>query len=386
MEPKIEIHNRAIEPRIKGIAQWQIPESEKEALIKFLDQLALGRVNKGKKITESRQCKYLDVLRAPLEFFNKRSEDLATQDVEAFEKALTVGKIQSGRGKDYAHATKIDIRRALKIYLRWRLGSPKAADLVDWLDTRSIAKTPDFLREGEIEKLFKACKCARERFLIAVLFDAGARATEFHNIRFEDVQLPRDEKGYIKITLKEEYSKTKGRTISLFWKYSHEAVVDYLKEREKDKPQAKEAVFKPSYAASRAFLHRFGKKILGRSIHDHLFRHSSATYYADKMNRQQLCIRYGWAFSSDMPDIYISRAGVESAELDQKFANAEAASMKDLLTKAEQQQKIKDDQIQQLQKLVLDLQQNFEAISAALKRNPSEIDIVRAQKKMALPN
>ena len=116
----------------------------------------------------------------------------------------------------------------------------------------------------------------------------------------------------------------------------------------------------------------------------HLFRHSSATYYADKMNRQQLCIRYGWAFSSDMPDIYISRAGVESVELDQKFASAETASIKDLLARAEQRAKVKDERIEQLERTILEIQQNFALISEKLLQNPTETDLLAAQKKVAL--
>jgi seryl-tRNA synthetase len=41
-----------------------------------------------------------------------------------------------------------------------------------------------------------------------------------------------------------------------------------------------------------------------------MLRHSSATYWAPKMNRYQLCAKYGWTFSSDMPDRYIERKGV----------------------------------------------------------------------------
>ncbi len=41
-----------------------------------------------------------------------------------------------------------------------------------------------------------------------------------------------------------------------------------------------------------------------------MLRHSSATYWAPKMNRYQLCAKYGWAFSSDMPDRYIGRKGI----------------------------------------------------------------------------
>ena len=41
-----------------------------------------------------------------------------------------------------------------------------------------------------------------------------------------------------------------------------------------------------------------------------MLRHSSATYWAPKMNRYQLCAKYGWAFSSNMPDRYIERKGI----------------------------------------------------------------------------
>ncbi len=39
-------------------------------------------------------------------------------------------------------------------------------------------------------------------------------------------------------------------------------------------------------------------------------RHSSATYWAPKMNRYQFCTKYGWSFKSDMPDRYIKRKGI----------------------------------------------------------------------------
>lgn len=52
------------------------------------------------------------------------------------------------------------------------------------------------------------------------------------------------------------------------------------------------------------------EKVLKKRITLHMLRHSSATYWAPKMNRYQLCAKYGWAFSSDMPDRYIERKGI----------------------------------------------------------------------------
>src|SRR5439155_14275592 len=128
---------------------------------------------------------------------------------------------------------------------------------------------------------------------------SGARAGEFHNIRFEDVYLPEGKENFIKITLKQEYSKTLGRTIALYWKHSLEAVREYLAQRVAEGIKPADPVFRGDYTATRKFLERLGKSVLKRRLHYHLFRHSSTTFYATKLNRQELCYRYGWRFSSD---------------------------------------------------------------------------------------
>jgi integrase len=348
MQEKINIHKTNIEARKQAITSWGIPGCEKIALIRFLHDLELGKVNKGKKISEIRRIKYTHSLKIPLFFFNKSSEELTIKDIERFEIALS-GKIKTVKNKPYSHNTKVDIRRALKIYLRWRLGKEKADKLTDWLDTRDIAKTPDYLKEQQVEKLFKACKTAQERFLIAILFDSGARASEFHNIRFEDIQIPTEKDNYVKLTLKQEYSKTKGRVISLYWKYSLDAIRDYLRQREIQGIKAEDPIYEKSYDSVRMFLIRLGKKVLKRPIYPHLFRHSSATYYATKLNRQQLCYRYGWTFSSNMPDIYISRAGMQDNELDEKFSSTTIEEMKAIIEKQQQQNQLIKERQEQLE-------------------------------------
>ena len=382
---RIEIHNRSAESRKTIVREkWRIPREEKRYLIRFLDELELGKVNRGRKISSSRQAKYLDVLKAPLEFFHKRSPSLTLKDVEQFEQALTAGKLLSNRGKPYAAATKVDIRRALKVYLRWRLGTAKANKLTGWLDTRDTFKSHDYLREEEVERLYKHCKSAQERFLIAVLFDAGARAGEFHNIRVEDIHLPEKGENYPRITLKEEYSKTKGRTVSLYWKYSLEAVREYMGDRQTGLLRSDEPIYAGSYLAARFFLMRLGKKVLRKSIHYHLFRHSSATYYAPKLNRQQLCYRYGWAFSSRMPDVYISRSGMQNAELDEKFTKTELGDLKDDLVKMQQETKIKNDRIAKLESSLTELQSRFASVAEILQQNPSIAAVEAAVRRKKL--
>ncbi|MBT6183008.1 site-specific integrase [archaeon] len=344
---KIEIHKRNVEARLESLNKWEVPEEVKTSILDFLNDLELGKVNRGRRISKARQLKYLDMLKNPLEYWNKKIEDLDSKDIESFERDLTTDKILSKRkNQPYSHESKRDIRIALKIFLKWKLGEAKAIELIGWLDTRRINKTPEYLKESEVEKLYKACKNAKERFLLAVLFDSGARAEEFLNVRFEDLEIPKDNASFCRLTLKEEYSKTSGRVISLYWKYTLEAVRDYMKEREYAGIKSSDPIFEGTYDSARFFLMRLGKRILNKSIHFHLFRHSSATYYASKLNRQEVCYRYGWKFSSNMPDIYISRAGMESKDLDEKFAATEIEVLQKKLENQEQKRSIEVEEMQ----------------------------------------
>ena len=289
--------------------------------------------------------KYLDLLKIPFVYWSKPISKLEIKDLEAFEKALASDTILSFKKKPYSNESKRDIRIAIKIYLKWKFGEAKAMELSGWFDTRRMMKTPDYLKESEILKLFKTCKSDKERYLLAVLFDSGARAEEFFNIRYEDVQLPEKGDSFVKITLKEEYSKTKGRVVSLYWNDSLEAVRDYVKERERVGLRSSDPIFEGTYDSARFFLMRFGKRVLKKSVHFHLFRHSSATYYATKLNRQELCYRYGWKFSSDMPDVYISRAGMQNKDLDEKFVSTELEEIQKKFQTQEQRNQIELEEI-----------------------------------------
>ena len=385
MRERIRIDHGSLESALQKLPQWQVPPSVQSEIRRFLDDLSLGKVNRGKKIPSARQLKYLQALRGPLEFFNKPTVRLTLQDIEYFERALGSGKICNWfNGKPYAHSTQVDMRMLLKIFLRWRLGPTKATALAGWLDTRYRPTTPDFLSEAEIERLYKKCRNSQQRFLIAVLFDSGARAEEFHNIRFEDVYLPEGKENFVRIALKEEYSKTLGRTIALYWKHSVEAVKDYLAERMEAGIQPGAPVFAGNYSSTKKYLQRLGQRVLNRPLRYHLFRHSSATYYATKLNRQELCYRYGWRFSSNMPDVYISRAGMESKHLDEKFTQTELDALKDEYVKMEQANRIDKERIRQLEDSMRNL---HELVAKAMQLNPTvaETEAALKQKSANLP-
>ena len=388
MAERIRIDHGSFESGKRKIEQWKVPKSLKTELLRFLDDLALGKVNRGRKISPSRQLKYLYALRPPLEFFNKPTLELTLRDIEKLERALSSGRLANHfSGKPLAHSTQVDLRILLKIFLRWRLGLAKADALTGWLDTHPRSKTPDFSKEAEVERLYRDCRNAQQRFLIAVLFDSGARAEEFHNIRFEDIFLPEGKETCVKIALKQEYSKTLERTIGLFWKCSLEAVRQYLDQRIAEGIKPTEPVFKGNYAATRKLLARLGSRVLRRPVHYHLFRHSSATWYATQLNRQELCRRYGWKFSSHMPDVYISRSGMEDKALEEKFAQTELSTLKDDLAKIHQADRINNDRIRQLQESVQILQHNLGVVFRVLNLDLTSVEVARAlEVKKPKPN
>jgi len=349
MYEKISIHPRNVMHRLETFQQIKkISSEDKKDMKAFLDDLAIGRVNKGKRISDARRLKYLDMLRIPFIFFNKPISSLTLGDMKRFENALLVDIIKKADGKNpLSEETKITIKCMLKAYINWKLPKKKAFDLVSWIDTRlPKKKTVPYLKEEEIERLIKGCKTNKERFTVTILFDAGTRAEEFLNIRFEDIQETNEYNPYYKLTLKEEYSKTNGRTISLYWKKSSEIVSDYLKERKLEGARSQDPLVDWSYPALRMFLNRLGKRILKKSIHPHLFRHSSATYFASRLNRQELCYRFGWKFSSDMPDIYISRAGMAESKVDEKLLNYSLDEQARVISKLKEENRIFSEMLQ----------------------------------------
>jgi len=384
---KIRAHAEGLTARKRSLLRWRIPESTKKELLAFLEDLELGKVNRGRKISAAAQLKYLNVLKVSLEWFGKPTSRLTAKDVEPFERALSTDRVTSrSREHPYSHATKVGIRKGLKVFLRWRLGEAKALKLAGWLDTRDKEKTPEFLTDQEVEQLYRKCHTAEQRYIVAVLFDSGARAEEFINIRFEDIQLPEGKDNFVKLTLREEFSKTKGRSISLYWRHSIEAVREYFNERIAQGMAATDPVFQSTYDAMRMYLGRLGRRVLNRRLYPHLFRHSSATYYATKLNRQELCYRYGWRFSSNMPDVYISRAGMENRELDIKFTKTEIGDLKEDFSKLQQETKIKDDRIAKLENSLTEVQENFRLVAAILQKNPSIADVEAAlQRKKQQP-
>lgn len=292
-------------------------ESNKELILRFIRDCRLGKTLKKRQkkiIGEVRCTKYLYILKRLSAWLNMPFPDVTQNNMEMLIEKLENDKYKyefNGKNgeviksKKLSHSTKVDYKKTIRKFYKWLFGNNEHyPELVDWIDTYDVVKEISTLRREEVEKLVDASKI-RDKAIVMVLFDSGARAEEFLNVRMCD--LTKNEDVY---KMRIVHSKTKPRTINLpiSSKYLDMWLQEYKNKNDND------YLFSLSYESLRKMLHVVGKKILNKSVYPHLLRHSSATYYANLLNHQQLCYRYGWSMSSDMPNRYIDREGIFEEE------------------------------------------------------------------------
>jgi len=322
MYKKINIHPFNLESRIKLLQEKVTHKQDYDLILEHLKLLRNGEIT-GKSIGEARERKLIDMFSIFFKNYKKTFSKITYDDLSKFKEKLMNNKILKNNGEPYAEKTKEDlvetIGRFIEITFPEKIPSLKGKILPfrKWFVIRAPKKTPEVLTEAEVEKLLKASKTIEGKFILCVFFSSGCRIEEFLNLRFEDIEEPTQNFPYYRFDFKEEYSKTNGRKIGLYWKDSTAIISKYLSSCEDKEP--KNQIFPKEYDAVRMFISRLGKKVLNKKINPHMFRKSSATYYADKLNRQELCVRYGWKFSSAMPDTYISRAGLDENSIKEKI-------------------------------------------------------------------
>jgi integrase len=168
------------------------------------------------------------------------------------------------------------------------------------------------LKEDEVESIIDTVLNKRDKAIIALLWDIGARIGKIGNLRVKDIKF--DDIG-ISIIVN---GKTGPRRVRAVWS------VDYLRNWLEDhpgqnnpeaplwfhfakKPEKLEAM---QYGAIRMQLNKISKKAgISKKIHPHLLRHSRCTYMANLLTEAQMNAYFGWVQGSDMPSIYVYLSG-----------------------------------------------------------------------------
>jgi len=279
----------------------RVLSTNKRLILEFIKDAEIGKTIKNrakKKIREARLIKYLYRLRDASRYFEKPLPKVTQRDMERFIQDLEKDNI-----KQYKESTKVDIKNNIRKFWNWLYETKriKSLKIIDWIDTSLEEEEIPALSREEAELLANACDI-KYKALVKLLFDSGARIEEFLNLTIGDLTKKED---FYQMRIR--YSKTKPRTISI--PMCTEELENWLRIHPDIKNRGA-YLFPLSYGAIRMKLKRKGRKILGKNVTPHLLRHSSVTFYANKLTYFQLCYRYGWSMSSKQPQRYIDRNGI----------------------------------------------------------------------------
>jgi len=287
----------------------------KELILQFLRDAEIGRtILKGqkRKIKPGRLQRMLGLLlKMDREWLKKPFNEVSEDDMNNFILNLERGIIKSSKGEPYTWETQSTIKKFIRKYYKYLLGEGENYPrLVQFIDTSTRMLEVKGISKQENDKLIENSSKLIYRFILAVLYDSGARIEEFYNIKKSDLIR---ENGIYKVRIR--ISKTKPRTINIpLYPKIIEEYLEFNNFKEED------FLCTINYGTLRKHLNRIGKQFLKKSISPHTFRHGSATYYANYLNRYQISYRYGWSASSKMPDRYIDMNGLIDDETVTKIA------------------------------------------------------------------
>lgn len=283
-------------------ADPNIPEKNKEAVHDLVNNLrAKGR-------SEKTVYKHLYLLRFFLTHLgNIKIGDATKKDIER-----VLGDMNSTKFSDY---TKYHFKVTIKLLYKELLGEgyyyPKA---IAWLKTGMGKKAKmlpeDILSEDEVLKMIETANSARDKAIIALLFDSGIRIGELLSMRKKDIELNTEP---AHITVK---GKTGMRRIPILFSVPY--LAQYLNQMKNNDGgdhfwwnlAQSHVKGEMDEAGIRKMLKRVGDESgIRKRIYPHLFRHSRASYYANKMTEQQLKAYFGWAGDSKMAATYVHLSG-----------------------------------------------------------------------------
>jgi integrase len=324
----VGIYNFSLQKRLESLQAAPVSDTNKKLILDFVDQCFTERLG------QHRILKYISILKIialkiQVDFDKVEKKDLFLfiSELERSNKSLWL---------------KHDYKVALKKFYRWYC-KEDSPELTRWIKTcvkKKDQKLPDdMLSESDVLKLLEYSEYIRDKAIIALLWDIGARIGEIGTLHIKHVSF--DEHGAI-VNVR---GKTGYRRVRAVWS------VEYLKDWLQVHPEgynpdaplwvtlnSKENLLEPFlYGAIRMMLQRIAKKAgINKRIHPHLFRHSRATYMANYLTEAQMNVYFGWTQGSDMPGVYVHLSG---RDVDDAVLKANGIVQKDISTPNIQKEK-----------------------------------------------
>lgn len=284
-----------------------ILKSNKEDILEFDRYLELS------DYSDARRYKYLTQLPPMASKFDKPFSDAKKRDIENILLWLK-------RRDDISHRTKNSYKTLLKTFYKWLengaikndLPYPDCAKIIDINYKKNNDKLPEeLLTDQDAEKLIENALNPRDKCLISILHETGARIGELIDLSIGSIE--DREHGY-KIVVD---GKTGSRRIPIIESipYLNEWLNEHPNRENKNAPLwvniGEVNKGEPmSYRSIRKMLDKVSKRAdIDKPVNPHQFRHSRATQLANKFTEAQLCEFFGWVQGSDVPAKYVHLSG-----------------------------------------------------------------------------
>jgi len=172
----VHYYRKRYELAIRLLKNSSISQRNKELIEKFCNDCFAQGIKAG------RVQKYAYILRKVAEWLGKDFDTANEDDLKR-----VVAMINTS---PFTEWTKHDYKRSIKKFFKW-LGKE---ELVSWIKcTRpKNRKLPEeILTEDDIKKMIDAAQNARDRAIVAVLYESGCRAGEFLSMKMKNVSFDR---------------------------------------------------------------------------------------------------------------------------------------------------------------------------------------------------
>ncbi len=293
----------SLEARIASLKE-ELPPDQVKALLRFKRSL------QAQGLSDHRLLFYLQHLMPVARRLGEVFLRPEKEDIEVVVAAINAS--------DYKEWTKVSKRVAIKRFYKWLLGEDEEYPrCVRWIKSKANnhkRKLPeDMLTEGEVKAMVQACLNPRDRALISLLYDSGARIGEILSLDVKHVEF--DQYGAV-VHIPE--GKTGSRRVRVIgnsvahlpaWLEVHPIQDDRnaplfvgldarTRDRSMNYPQARKVI---QTAARRGGVEK--------RVTPHLFRHTRATELAKRIPEAPLEAYMGWVPGSEMAQVYVHLSG-----------------------------------------------------------------------------
>lgn len=256
---------------------------------------------------EATILKNLTRLKVLAEYSEKPLDEMDKSDVKDM-----VAWVQS---QDYAESTIYTYKNVICGFWGW-LESDENPEATDWITLKNPSGNgdtlpQDLLTKEDVQKQIEAAMNPRDKALISILYETGARIGELIDLTVGGIE---DRKHGKKVVID---GKTGSRRLPLVESVPY--INKWLNEHpnpEKEAPLwCKIQQGSPDdklgyrYIRDKILKKNMDRAEIDKPSNPHHYRHSRASYLANEMTEAQLCEWFGWVQGSDVPARYVHLSG-----------------------------------------------------------------------------